>query len=425
MPFFKLVAALSVLAGCTTAQEPAQDVVFTARIGSHMRDELAKLPNYTCLETNIRFRKEPDQFNMKSRDTVRLEILYSGHREWYGAPGDRNFRSDTPRGFIRSGMIGSGFFGITLNNIFLSRKATVMYRGEEMLKGRTAVRHDFRLPRPASGLELSIAGFADTVGEQGSFWVDPQSLDLIRLESRVDEIPLSLLVRDATFSMDYARTRIGERSVLLPQQADLHMVRISDEESYDRLEFTHCRAFSVQSTLRFDAEPRDPAEPLPPGATKGLSGVVGIGDAMPALLPITIHLTKPITDRDSVGNTIEARVSGDVVRKGKIIIPNGSVVRGRIRRLEQNQTDENFIVGLEFTDVEVNGGTLRFYADLLRMDRSPGIRPIPSEQVAFKSGETIILPELPGVASFFIHGATFVVPSGFRMVWRSRDLNSR
>jgi hypothetical protein len=148
-------------------------------------------------------------------------------------------------------------------------------------------------------------------------------------------------------------------------------------------------------------------------------------DAIPALLQVTMQLVTPITDKDTVGTLIGARVSRDVVRKGKIIIPTGSTVRGRIRRLERYQESRgsDFIVGLEFTEVEVNGGSLRFYADLLRIDKFPGIRPSLSEQVMVKSGigfeprsETITLPELPGVASFFVHGDSFQIPGGFRMV---------
>jgi hypothetical protein len=78
----------------------------------------------------------------------------------------------------------------------------------------------------------------------------------------------------------------------------------------------------------------------------------------------------------------------------------------------------------------VSGGSLRFYADLLRMDRSPGIRPTLSERVLVRDGlggyqataATITLPELPGVASFFVTGKTFTVPSGLRMFWRTRGL---
>jgi len=86
-------------------------------------------------------------------------------------------------------------------------------------------------------------------------------------------------------------------------------------------------------------------------------------------------------------------------------------------------------VGLEFTEVEVSGGWLRFYADLQRMDKRPGIRANPAEQVLVKTGvaveaktQIVTLPELPGVASFFVQGKTFTIPAGFRMVWRTRGL---
>jgi hypothetical protein len=75
------------------------------------------------------------------------------------------------------------------------------------------------------------------------------------------------------------------------------------------------------------------------------------------------------------------------------------------------------------------GRSQRFYADLIRMAKIQGIRPTLSEQVAIVSGgglesrdETITLPELPGVASFFIHGNKFAIPSGFQMVWRTRSV---
>ena len=130
-----------------------------------------------------------------------------------------------------------------------------------------------------------------------------------------------------------------------------------------------------------------------------------------------------------MGRLIEAKVYGDVVYREKIIIPHGSLVRERIRRLEQYGTGEDHVVGLEFMEVEVNGRSMRFYADLIKMDRSPKIRTkLFVEKVIVRSGrydnryETVTLPELPGVASFFIHDRTFVLPSGFRTIWRTRGL---
>ena len=307
------------------------------------------------------------------------------------------------------------------------------YRGEEALGGRTAAKYDFHLPRSLQGFRVSIVGGTGTVGQEGSFWADPQSLDLIRLESHAGEIPTYLPLAEASTTVNYARTRIGDYNVLMAQQADLHLLETTGEESYDRLEFTHCRAFRVQSAIRFDPDLGELAKAPPPDRPTVTSAPDGARQAVPALLLITVQLATPITYQDPVGTLIEGRVSGDVLRKGKIVIPSGSVVRGRIRRLERYQESggADFIVGLEFTEVEASGGPLRFYADLLRIDRSPHVRQTLSEwgPMLDYSGPgyqirhaTITLPELPGVASFFVNGTTFTIPSGFRTVWRTRGL---
>jgi hypothetical protein len=415
------------------AQDLAPEVLLLAHIRSHMRGEISRVTNYTCLETTARFHSErggpsKTRAKMQPLDTVRLEVAYTNHHEWYGSPGDRNFTEDNPAAFIGSGMIGNGFFAITLHNIFVNNLATFTYRGEETVGGRTASRYDFRLSRRSDGFTVSLAEGAGEVGEQGSFWADPESLDLIRLESQADEIPPYLPLTEMTLNVSYARMRIGEYGALLAQDADLHMLKTMGEESYNHLEYTHCRAFSAQSDIRFDSGFQDGAQPLPADRPKTISDA-GAADAVPPFLPIALQLTAPITDRDTVGALIEARVSGDVVRKGKTVIPNGSLVRGRIRRLERYKTGAEFIVGLEFTEVEVNGRRLRFYADLIGMDRRPGIRPSLYEPIVVRSSggyqttsQTITLHELPGVASFFVGGKTFTIPSGFRMVWRTRGL---
>ena len=422
MRLFGALAAFAWLAG---AQDLDPGVRLLARIKNHVGEELSRLPNYTCLETIVRFRKETSRAKLQPVDTVRLEIVYSDHKEWYGSPGDRSFSADHPSAFTAGGMTANGSFAITLHNLFQTDAATFTYRGEETLGSRRAVRYDFRWPRWLGGFEVSIFGGTGTVGEKGSFWADPQSLDLIRLESDADEIPLFLLLQGLHSSMNYARTRIGEYDALLAQQADTDMVKTTGEESYDRLEFTHCRAFSAQSAISFGTGVDDGEKPPAEVSAAAVHGSAAA--AVPALLKITIRLASTITEKDAVGTLIEGRVVGDVARKGKVIIPNDAAVRGRIRRLERYQSGADWIVGLEFTEVEASAGPGPFYADLLQMDRQPDLRATLSEQVLVNSGglyqvtpETVTLPELPGVASFFVHGNTFTLSSGLRMAWRTR-----
>jgi hypothetical protein len=271
-------------------------------------------------------------------------------------------------------------------------------------------------------LQISMTGGVDTVGEEGSIWVDPQSMDLVRVESRAAEIPPSLPLQESTTNVDFARMRIGGSDALLAQQADANMLDDDGVESYNRIDFTHCRSYRATSAISFDSKPDGAGEAAPsPGP--------GAGPAVPAFLEVTVLLTTPVSDMDAVGTLIEGRISGDVVHKGKVVVPDGSVVHGRIRRLEHHRDRGVFAVGLEFAEVEVRGELLPFYADLLRLDKDPRIQPELSERkyvIASSSprlaSETITMPELPGVASFFIKEEHFTLPTGFRIVWRTRGL---
>lgn len=424
--WWRLAGALA-LACAATPQDLPPEVLLLSRIKRHLRDELARIPNYTCLETISRFRDDPKsrpQYHagLMRQDTVRLEIVYSEGREWYGSPGDRNLSKDHPVAFIAGGMIGDGAFALTMNNIVEGGIFT--YSGEETLDGRTAVKYDFRVPRLLKPLYFSVYGGAGTVGEGGSVWVDPQSLDLIRVESHAVEIPPSLPLQEASMSVDYSRMRIGGSDAMLAQQAGSSMLDFDGVRSYNHMEFTHCRSYTATSEISFDSKPSTPDE-----AASAPSRQAAAGPAVPAFLEVTMLLTTPVSDQDSVGSLIEAKTSGNVVHKGKVVVPDGSVVRGRIRRLERWADRDAFGVGLEFSDVEAGGAVLPFYADLLRVDKDKRIQPALSQRILVhvRTGihpvdETITLTELPGVASFFVKGATFKLPSGFRMVWRTRGL---
>jgi hypothetical protein len=423
----KGAAVLFLLACAATPQDLAPEVLLLSRIKRHLREELARTPNYTCLETISRFRHDPKSplqphKGLARQDTVRLEIVYTDRREWYGSPGDKNMSIDNPVAFIGDGMIGTGAFAMTMHNILEGGIFT--YSGEEISDGRQTVKYNFRVPRLLKSLEISMEGARGTVGEEGAIWVDPQSLDLIRVESGAAEIPPFLPLEAADMIVDYARMRIGGTDVLLAQQADSSMLDTKGVESYNRMEFTHCRSYSATSEISFDAKPDDsgavaPSRPSP----------IAQAAAVPAFLEATVLLTRPVSDKDAVGALIEGKISGDLIHKGKVAVPEGSVVHGRIRRLEHYPDRGVFAVGLEFTDVDVRGESLPFYADLLRIDKDPRIQPAMTRQIFVNrvsavrlARESITLSELPGVASFFIKGANFTLPTGFRMFWRTRGI---
>ncbi len=409
-------ASLLALAAVAVPQDLAPEVLLLSRIKRHMRDEVSQLPNYTCLETVSRFHRAGPHSDLNPLDTVRLEIIYSDHKEWYGSPGERNVNNSNPSSFVGSGLMGSGAFATTLTNVMSG--AHFAYQGKENVGERKAVRYDFQFFRQPGAFQISMVGGSGYVGEKGAIWIDPESLDLIRIEAHADDIPGYLPLAAQTTTVNYVRTRIGDRSALLAQEGEMDLVESEGIENYDRLDFTHCRAYSSESAIRFDAEPSFPV------ATTAAPAAPGSAPNLPALLRVAVRLTTPVSSGDSVGTLIGGKVSGNVLYKGKIVLRDGAAVQGRIRRLERYQgkgsgVAGDYIVGLEFTDVEAVGGHAPFYADLLSLDRRPDIRAALKEQVS--AGEAkITLPELPGVASFFVSGKSFTIPAGFGTEWRTR-----
>ena len=154
----------------------------------------------------------------------------------------------------------------------------------------------------------------------GSFWADPQTFEAVRVDIRADVIPPLLRVSDATARIDYSRVRIGASDVLLPQSAEQTLRQLSDYESGNRIEFTHCNQYAAESVISFDGQ----------------------------------------TGPSSVLRRLSFRL-----------------VSGRLRRLEK-YTDESpyFVVGLEFSEVDFPGNRARFFAELQQVTPAAGLERI-------------------------------------------------
>jgi hypothetical protein len=408
MRLWKIAAPLLALAATAAPADLPPDVVLLSRIKAHARAGLDHLPSYTCLETIQRFQRS-NGTHLNPLDTVQLEVFYSGGHEWYGAPGGRTMADSDPTHFVDRGMIGTGDFGIALNNILASARFT--YGGKEELYGRAAEKYSFHFTPDPGAFRISVPGGEGPVGEKGSLWVDPATLDLIRLQYDAVEIPPYLPVRSQSSAIDYGRVRISGRDILLPQRTDENLLLSKNIESFSHIEYSQCRSFETETILRFGDEPAPApkAAPAPPPPSP---------PPIPALLNVTLELTAPISEKDAVGTPMEARVSRNVNKRGKLVLAAGALVHGRIRRLERFDAN-TWIVGLEFTEVETPADKQPFYADLLDIDNSKLLK--------LRHGETthagiveIKLHDVPGVAAFFAVGQTFSVPAGFHTVWKTR-----
>jgi hypothetical protein len=397
------------------------DVLLLSRIKRHVKEELARLPNISCIET---VQREHQAANGKLRplDSVRLEVLTNGSKELYAAPGERKFTEEHPIQFVGSGVIGDGFFGLFLKEVLVDGGVTYEYKGEEHFFGRQLARYDWRLPVMNSGHVINLQEGKGTVGMRGSFWADPHTYDVVRLEMNATDFPPALPIAEMETIVEYAPTRLGDtQSALLPTSGDFRLMRFSGEFDHNHIEFTHCRLCGAQSTISFGEPDTVSVEP----ARFGVSSNDDTLRPVPAGIQIAVKLASRITGDVTVGTLLEGTVVSVVAPKGAVSpIVSGARVRGRIRRLERYTSPVlHFVVAIECTEVESEGIRYRFYANLLELD---GGQPVSETLTVTQQvdpnrthNENLWLPKIPGVAAFFVRGPSLDLPPGFRITWRT------
>jgi hypothetical protein len=427
-----LVLAGVILAGPAIAQDLPPGVLLLSRVKAHMREELQRLATISCVET-VEREHQPPKGKLQPLDTIRLEVLTNGEKELFASPGDRKFSENHPMSYAGSGTLGNGLFGPYLKDIFVSEIVASEYKGEEEASGQLLARYEYRIPLLFSAQAIHMVEGSGTVSLHGSYWVDLRNYDVVRLELNAGDFPPTLPVTEMKTVITYARTVLSDRlEVLLPDTADVRLVKQSGEISQNRVGFTHCRIFGAESTIDFNAAD---APEQPPRF--GAATVDETLRPLPPGLPIAVKLSSQISADTTVGSLIEGVVESNVTVKRDVVVPAGSRVRGRIRRLERYaEPFPYFVVGLEFTEVEVQGIRRLFYADLTSIESAPSVERFlttsnTTERVENGFGgmssrqhqERIALYDLPGVATFFWKGSRLELPRGFRTEWKTRPLN--
>ena len=344
---------------CLRAQTLDPATLLLSRIRVHAATTLARQPNYTCVETIERQRRTGPAKKLQMQDTLRLEVALVDSKEMFAWPGSKKFEDTDLRKMITTGAFGNGNFAIHARAIFTTGAPTFDHRGLVALQGRAAIRYDFHVSRLMSGYHIRMHDREAVVGYHGSFYVDPDSLDLRRLDVVAEDIPYEIGLTDSTDRVDYGQVKIGADSFLLPVESELSMTDVNGQESRNYVRFSACRQYSGESVLRFDDAPAADAENAG-GADRELD--------LPQDLSLSVALDQEIDLKGAAaGDPIRGRLQGDVKHKGRVLLPKGAAVVGRITRLERNSDYTAF--GVTFTELEAPGLHATFN---LKFDRAFG-----------------------------------------------------
>lgn len=225
---FQLLRTEMASVGAAQGDLPRETLL--ARFKHQIQQVLSQVPNYTCLETIQRSVQKRRANAFSPLDTVLLEVSIVADKELMAWPSERRFEEGDLSSFASGGMIGSGVFASLAHNVFLLDTTAIQYYGDEEVSGRMLARFNFRVPEVWSGYQIQANGSSAKVGTSGSFWIDPASLELVRMEVRADDIPAALGIERTATVIDYAPMRIGNSDILLPQAAKI-LLRCSPARS--------------------------------------------------------------------------------------------------------------------------------------------------------------------------------------------------
>jgi hypothetical protein len=239
-------------------------------------------------------------------------------------------------------------------------------------------------------------GPAPTEGER----TISKTFDTVRLDIQADDIPYAVGVLAASTRIDYCPVRIGAVDVLLPQSAEMTMLLFNDWEERNNIAFTHCKEYGVDSAISFD----------PPAAAPSVAPAPPKEIEIPAGLVLATRIETAFDSNIAArGDRVRARVETDVKYRSAVLVPQGTIVTGRIRTFDRYGSAHYFLVALEFYRFELPRGPVRFFAEMQKISPLPGgVHPAVVSKL-----------ELPGVATFSIEGDSVLLAPGTRMVWKT------
>jgi hypothetical protein len=411
--FFPLAAAAQTPAQTPPTLDPADIANLLSRINAAVRDNIRKLPDYTCTMTIDRYQGPVQHTNLQQLDRIRLEVAMMGDRELYAWPGSRHFEERAIQDLVPRGSIGTGEFGLFMQSIFLSGDAKFRYVALETLNGRKVYHFTYTVPRKLSRYQVRLPTTEGTVGYAGSTWSDARTLDLVRLEIDVDDIPKSLSVVSAgQIRIDYARAHVGAGDFLLPASVD-NSFTVAGWVNRNHISFANCREYTTESTISFAGTPATAAE-----ARARLA---------PLLIPPDIRIESRLqTELDSaslaIGDQFDAIVTRPVRHNGVVVVPRGARILGRVARLERPGKPYGCIgVVLQPETIEFQGREGPFRADQV-------LPPQPEYRTRdILQGPTSVpdrfcpIPPEPGRAMVLVNTQHFQVAQGYSIMWRTAE----
>ena len=403
-----------------SSPEGIESTSLLEQIKQRVIEDLAGVPNYVCVESIERSLWIPGERQFRRLDRVNVEVAHIEGADRFSWLGNSTFGSRNPSSMVGYGASFGGSFADNRVLVFKSNWTKISYADRVTINGRAALRYEYDAPRGA--LRLTNGNLSGYTAARGSFWIDPETLDLLQIDIEGYAIPSELAVSAISDHTTYWRVLIGQRIVLLAQSSDFQLTQADRILKRNTSVFSNCREYTADSTLTFGSSPT-PQVPPP----------VEHSHVQPGL---QLHLALDRTldaNEAAVGDPIRARVL-----QGEGDIPRGARVYGRVSRII-NFNDQiplpkpehpppgkqampglhsgEVLIQIEFQQIEYRRSRVPFVARLIDLESQPGRQETKIRSFGYVESDLVVRYDPPGTASFYVSKENAVLGRSVIMQW--------
>ena len=355
------------------AADPA-DVLLQAR--ERLLPDLARMPRYTCVQTITRkYYAAPShqhdndcgaiisaresrkhELHLQGWDRLRLEIATVQAGDVFSWVGATRFEENDIKAFAGRGPLGSGDFGAFLDTALA--RGIIQFKREELAAGRRVLEYSYDIPLERSRYKIHTDQGLRLIPFQGDFVLDPEANDVVRLTVRTAELPESSTACQAISEIEYGRTTIHDRTILIPREVRLRTIQRNSSETLNSTIYTDCREYASRSRMLLQA-PKEAA------ASSAANTQLTPSNSLPAGLRFYGRIVTPIdSETSAAGDPIEGILRSPMRDpQNHVIVPAGAHFHGRLMLLvRQFEPTDHFKIGVRLESVEVGGREIPFAA---------------------------------------------------------------
>ena len=423
----RFLFVLAVMAGAwaqgndASSREGIESTGLLEQIKQRVIQDLAGVPNYVCVDSIERSLWIPGERQFRRLDRMHIEVAHIEGADRFSWLGNSTFNSRNPATMVGDGASFGGSFADNRALVFKSNRTRISYAGHVTVNSRPALRYEYDAPRAA--LRLTNGNLSGYTAARGSFWIDPETLELLQIDLEAYAIPSELAVRSTSDHTMYWRVLIGQRIVLLAQSADFRLTTEDGILKRNTSVFSTCREYTADSTLIFGSSPT--LQVLPPPVEK------------PHIQPglqLQLALDKTLDSQEAtVGDPIRAHVL-----QGDGDIPRGALVYGRVSRIINfndyipspkpehppprkeampGQHSGEVLIQIEFEQIEYRRRRSPFVARLIDLESRPGRQDTNVRSFGYLESDAVVRYDPPGTASVYVSQENAVLGRSVIMQW--------